>query len=349
MIKMMVITVVAAVALVNTAVAGQARVRVTVIDDKTEKPIANVDLCGAFVDKLDERTSLADCTSDQLASGTTDENGVCILQGPESSKAAAISLENAPRGYLPCGWHCVNLRKLWPGVVKTTIRLEPIGHRTPLGSMHIGAALGSSPTENYFEKAGGELKFDLLAGDWLPPLGTGVTADVVFTRLPHDLLSSKKSAGYQFDYYQAGVVMKFTGEGNGVRKVKYNPRSTVQIKEAPEDGYKQDSIVYKAKVSSLSGPEMDDVYCDYYAFRIRTKRDQAGKITEAYYGKIENGLAFVWQWGSGKGKDMKEACPLVRYFVNPVSLDRNLDWDCEENVFKVPAAGSRCTDRSYTL
>lgn len=39
--------------------------------------------------------------------------------------------------------------------------------------------------------------------------------------------------------------MKFTGEGNGVRKVKYNPRSTVQIKEAPEDGYKQDSIVFK--------------------------------------------------------------------------------------------------------
>ena len=73
--------------------------------------------------------------------------------------------------------------------------------------------------------------------------------------------------------------------------------------------------------------ECNDATC--YCFRIRSKFDENGNLVDAYYGKIYGGFDFFA--GTTKFVGAK-----FLYYLNPKSLDRNLEWDRKTNLFDAP-------------
>ena len=62
-----------------------------------------------------------------------------------------------------------------------------------------------------------------------------------------------------------------------------------------------------------------------YFFRVRTKKDEAGKIVSANYGKIRGPLDFGFR-GRRNGLGMT-------YYFNPTPNDRNMEFDPSRNLF----------------
>lgn len=322
--------------------AARMQIKVTVVDDDTGKPIEGVTVVGQFQQEGMRPQDIGKGTPmPSYDSAKTDHKGRCLLQESSDCGMACVRVdEGLPDGYYSCGWHACQVpdrehlsdKKLY--TLSSVIRLQRIGEPIPLCVQHVGG--GYAAEADLFEMAQGDLRFDLLVGDWLPPLGTGVTADVVFARLPHRHLRTKSEGGIDWVYYQAGVSMRFAGEDNGVCPMSCEPQSTVRIKTAPQDGYATDTIISAREV--CRGNLVDDDQQDqkYYAFRIRTKRDESGKITEAYYGKIFHGLKFANTFK----EEIVELAPKFLYYVNPKPLDRNLEWNLN-NLLKNPTRGAR--------
>ena len=88
-------------------------------------------------------------------------------------------------------------------------------------------------------------------------------------------------------------------------------------------------------VSAGSGPviypeyytESDDDCC--YCFRVRSRYDGRGNLIEAYYGKIYGDFRF-------RGTDKGFHGANFLYYLNPTSLDRNLEWDMKNNLCEKP-------------
>ena len=67
-----------------------------------------------------------------------------------------------------------------------------------------------------------------------------------------------------------------------------------------------------------------------YTFRIRSRRNEKGELVEAYYGKIYGDFEF-------EGDDKKGLIGVkFLYYLNPTSLDRNLEWDMKNNLCPNP-------------
>ena len=67
-----------------------------------------------------------------------------------------------------------------------------------------------------------------------------------------------------------------------------------------------------------------------HCFRIRSKFDENGKLIEACYGKIYGDINFEG-WQNAGYKEIK-----FLYYLNPKSLDRNLEWDMKTNLCTDP-------------
>ena len=74
--------------------------------------------------------------------------------------------------------------------------------------------------------------------------------------------------------------------------------------------------------------ESDDDRC--CSFRIRSRFDENGNLIEAYYGKIYGDFRFKGTETFG----FNGASFL--YYLNPTSLDRNLEWDMKNNLCTKP-------------
>ena len=69
-----------------------------------------------------------------------------------------------------------------------------------------------------------------------------------------------------------------------------------------------------------------------YTFRIRSRRNDKGELVEAYYGKIYGDFEF-------EGDDKKGLIGVkFLYYLNPKSLDRNLEWDMKTNLCPNPGS-----------
>ena len=74
---------------------------------------------------------------------------------------------------------------------------------------------------------------------------------------------------------------------------------------------------------SMGGERRNDKREDQnYTFRVRTKRDEHGVITNAFYGKI---YGPIWYGVKYVG---------CTYYLNPTSLDRNLEFDRTKNLLQ---------------
>lgn len=151
------------------------------------------------------------------------------------------------------------------------------------------------------------LGYDLKIGDWVAPHGAGKQTDVIF-----NVHHSKKDF-WTLDYR---LTVTFPNEHDGIQEFKRDQFSALKSPHhAPEKGYLAEWIQTatrsgkNAKTVSNRDPNRG------HWLRVRTKIDKEGNIISANYLKIYGDF------------------PDIRYYFNPTSNDRNLEFDLERNLF----------------
>lgn len=222
-----------------------------------------------------------------------------------------------------------NFIGVWqPDNLVVTIKLQRVEHPIPLWVKNIQ---DTSRMRDLFEEGKGRIQFDFFEGDWLPPVGKGKVADVEFVRMLHDDFGEAENAGITAKSYRNSMSVKFLGADNGLLEIGHEPYHTLKIRTAPESGYKQDFFCWKGRNKKLvRETSYDQNRC--FCFRIRTRRDTDGTICESYYGKIYGDIIF----GFKNNPFVPVATVQMRYYLNPTSLDRNLEWDMKTNLCPNP-------------
>lgn len=172
----------------------------------------------------------------------------------------------------------------------------------------------------YMPDVGKPVGFDLMKGDWIAPHGSGETCDVIFKLDVTSLGQRKTDRGPMFD---AVFSVAFTNEGDGLQAFYAHPREGNALRSprfAPVAGYTNQRVAtaYEHETDSYREEREDQ----NYFFRVRTRRDESGRIVSALYGKIYGEIDF------GSKGDLR-----FRYYLNPTPNDRNLEFDPALNLF----------------
>lgn len=161
--------------------------------------------------------------------------------------------------------------------------------------------------------------FDLEVGDWLAPYGKGKVADFIMT-LQREYENRNK--------FNVSVAISFSNPLDGIQEVKLPKEWQCSEFEwprlAPETGYQPE---LSAQFGTEPGKGFLDTASDNqaYFFRVRTV-EQNGKIVSALYGKIKGGISL-------EGRETKTCSVAFTYYLNPTSLDRNMEFDLKRNLF----------------
>lgn len=311
--------------------ADVAKVGVFVVDDRTGEPMKDVSVTGSF--RMDNGwLAFKGGEPPNRDSAVTDVNGRCRLRGRTNCGRMGVWARNPPSGYYAPrrGWGQrfseKNLLGIWqPDNLVATIRLQRVEHPIPL----FVKACKLDVKREIADVNGGRFALDLMAGDWLPPFGEGKVADIEFARLPHeDLGSGMNDSDVRGTSFRDSMAVRFPGEGNGLVESNPPPNLRLRIRTAPEDGYLPEYLCWKGRDKTLEHVgSYDENRC--FCFRIRTRRDDRGRIVGAYYGKIYGDITFVYQF---RPEFVPVASVCMSYYLNPTPLDRNLEWDRKTNL-----------------
>ena len=311
--------------------ADVAKVGVFVVDDRTGEPMKDVSVTGSF--RMDNGwLAFKGGEPPNRDSAVTDVNGRCRLRGRTNCGRMGVWARNPPSGYYAPrrGWGRrfseKNLLGIWqPDNLVATIRLQRVERPIPL----FVKACKLDVKREIADVNGGRFALDLMAGDWLPPFGEGKVADIEFARLPHeDLGSGMNDSDVRGTSFRDSMAVRFPGGGNGLVESNPAPNLRLRIRTAPEDGYRPDYLCWTGRNRKLEYVgSYDENRC--FCFRIRTRRDDRGRIVGAYYGKIYGDITFVYQF---RPEFVPVASVCMSYYLNPTPLDRNLEWDRKTNL-----------------
>lgn len=314
--------------------ADLAKVGAFVVDGWTGEPLKNVLVRGGF-DNHWGWLAVKGAPLPNESFARTDVNGFCRLRGRTNIGEAGVSVREAPPGfYRPRygeGWSFrrKNLLGIWqPDNLVATIRLQRVERPIPLFVKRVAKVSRGEFTADIFPRGEDTLRYDLLMGDWLAPVGTGRVADVTFTRHPReDLGEGVNGADVRGPSYRDSMTVRFPGEGNGLVESNPAPNLRLRIRTAPEDGYRPEYLCWRGTNRKLEDDgNYDENRC--FCFRIRTRRDDRGRIVGAYYGKIYGDITFAYQFRP----EFVPASVCMSYYLNPTPLDRNLEWDRKTNL-----------------
>ncbi len=158
------------------------------------------------------------------------------------------------------------------------------------------------------EDAGSEPHgYDLVAGDFVEPLGRGSINDLLITFV--------HKPGSSFDWSWTHSVT-FSNPGDGLIPVQLDePDSEFKSAyRAPEDGYLGEwSLEMSRTGMNEAATGNTDPNRSYY-FRIRTQMDPNGDVSGGLYGKIYGEF------------------PKITYYLNPETGNRNVEWDISRNL-----------------
>jgi hypothetical protein len=327
-----------------SCLADKAYIKAMVLDGYSELPIQGVEVKAWFEVDIGWR-AWSEPTPIITDVKTTDSQGICGLEGKTNVGHISCEVVIPPFGYYGAygGDFQFNRKSLFgvwqPDNLVVTIKLQRVEHPIPLFVKQLFSRGSDSVRSNYFDIGKGQMKFDLIKGDWLPPIGKGEYADIVFTRLEREDLGIGTTfrGSITAPAYRDGMSIRFTGEDNGLVEVPSKKTAGIKIRTAPEDGYTPDYLVTKGrdknvKYFSSSNPDRN------FAFRIRTKKDKNGKIVAAYYGKIYGDIEIK---KFSFGLEVPVAAPSFMYYLNPTPLDRNLEWDMKTNLCPNPGSISK--------
>ena len=310
--------------------ADVAKVGVFVVDDRTGEPMKDVSVTGSF--RMDNGwLAFKGGEPPNRDSAVTDVNGRCRLRGRTNCGRMGVWARNPPSGYYAPrrGWGRrfseKNLLGIWqPDNLVATIRLQRVERPIPIPLFVKACKLDVK--REIADVNGGRFALDLMSGDWLPPFGEGKVADIEFARLPHeDLGSGMNDSDVRGTSFRDSMAVRFPGEGNGLVESNPAPNLRLRIRTAPEDGYRPDYLCWTGRNRKLEYVgSYDENRC--FCFRIRTRRDDRGRIVEAYYGKIYGDILMY------TGYNFIVCGVKFLYYLNPTPLDRNLEWDRKTNL-----------------
>ena len=232
--------------------------------------------------------------------------------------------------------------------VRAVPHVEGVGNPIPLFVKRVGEILPGH-AKDIFPEGKDTLQFDMMKGEYLPPVGGGEVADVEFTRMPReDFGEFVGLSGCKGRSYRDSMGVKFLGDGNGLVEMSYPEAARLKIRTAPETGYRQDYLCWDGVSKQLRDEtSYDKGRC--FCFRIRTRKNEKGEMVEAYYGKIYRDISFCGDY------DKEPIAPVSAvnflYYLNPTSLDRNLEWNnqnlCEDPLYPRPEKRRRQEYESF--
>ena len=187
----------------------------------------------------------------------------------------------------------------------------------------------AKPVETMIPTTNTTFGYDLMAGDWVQPTGKGIVSDFIF-----------RVEGYWKDYRDndAVLTLNFSQPKDGLIPVDYemlygNPAGSdlFMPRHAPDRGYAFANKWHKAR-KQAQGDGQDEATNELkegrgYLFRVRSTTNEAGVVTNAYYGKIHGDFDF-----GGAGTNGSSL--VFTYYLNPTPNDRNLEFDPKKNLFK---------------
>jgi len=299
---------------------------VKVVDDE-ENPLSGIPVACIFPD----RTRLGD-EDYSIVTNRTGGDGMTRFKGRSYNGWVDYGMIKK-EGYYPIGAIRTDftnisglvIRKWLPYDEVQTITLQKIGKKIPLFVKE------AYPKRKQDLTATSDRKFcyDLVKGDWMPPFGKGEHADIEFQLLPRkDFGVHIGLSGIPGQSYRDEITMRFTGKDNGIVPMIPPPNAVLKIREAPFEGYEQQSVSWSGRDKNIQ-PERSDNKEKCQAFRIRTIKDADGKINRALYGKVYGGFLLTY-----KVEDHPSGVSFT-YYLNLTPNDRNLEWDMEHNLCPV--------------
>ena len=126
-----------------------------------------------------------------------------------------------------------------------------------------------------------------------------------------------------------GLKVTFPNEGDGLREIVAKPVSENSLRlpyEAPQAGF---SAEWKREIISKSDgtrQNLEPRTDQNYMFRIRTVLDKNKEVKSALYGKIYDDINYY-------GYIADKVTLVFTYYLNPVSNDRNIEFDPDKNLF----------------
>ena len=329
------------------AYSGTVKIGAVVLDDETALPMPNVEVCFSFKEDVGWR-AWTESSKHHKTYCRTDSAGYCHTTGQSNCGQGGCYVKNPPDGYYhpALGWKnkftSKDLLGVWqPDNLVATIRLQRVEHPIPLCVKRVELrdyehGIGG------FDGTNSVLRFDLMKGDWLPPYGKGEVADMTIS----STLVIKGRERFRFEpgrydwlyFYELRNNCSLS-ESDGISELMANSKDGIKIRSASNE-LAQIGIVRKLGKKRMLESNGKDWYCERfddrdngrcYTFRIRTGRNDRGELVEAYYGKIYGDFEF-------EGDDKKGLIGVkFLYYLNPKSLDRNLEWDMKTNL--CPTAG----------
>ena len=314
-----------------------------VFDAVDRSPLSGVEMVARFEDDIGWRAWTEEANPD-IVHDRTDINGFCRLGGRTNCGKSSCWIEEAPPGYYKpyhgsgiVKYESRSLFGVWqPDNVVITLALQRVEHPIPL-YVHRVILDGRRESVGGFDGTNAVLRLVFLANDWLPPEGIGKHADVLIHSRYSFLDKVKDGKYYVQVFYDFTCRIEFPGAGNGlVEKSVAGLNRGIRIRVAPEMGYIPNTTLQfgrrrkKTEVKGVWPDEYTDSNNDRcYSFRVRSRFDEKGNLIEAYYGKIYGDFRF-------RGTDKGFHGTSFLYYLNPSSLDRNLEWDMKNNLCKKP-------------
>ena len=159
--------------------------------------------------------------------------------------------------------------------------------------------------------SGVSLGYDLAEGDWMPPYGSGKTADLKMT---YDRLVTTNF----IRRYTSRLTIVFPNPYDGCYIVKKDTFSTFDkpYEAASPKEQRVEFILDGTDEKVIADDRLDTD--EVLVFRVRTEIDNQGKVVRCHYGYIDGPFKFA----QGPAKTLR-----LQSVFNPRNLDRNLEWD----------------------
>ena len=266
-----------------------------IVEDDQGSPVEGAGVRGFFFDEqvLNERQG------DGRVSGITDENGRVEISGTED---LYVDVTVERDGYYRSTHRVlVRNRELLEKSGEQKIRLrkqvDPIAMRAKRVLLLVRKL-----------QAGEPYGYDLVAGDFIAPIGKGRVKDLELSYVRED------EGDFRWSW---SLTIRFAKPGDGLIPVVFEARGSKfrSDYEAPANGYLGEWMLSRSRAGVDEAPtSRDDPNRGYY-FRVRTELDASGAVTGGYYGKIYGEF------------------PKVTYYLNPAVGSRNVEWDASRNLF----------------
>ena len=320
-----------------------ARFRVQIIDEFDGAPLNGMKIVGSFTERYPR---WKDAVVDNDFRGPTDKMGQYSAAGKTNVGEAGFRVRGN-EGYYDSPWIRIpydakqgssSFPVQWwqPDDLVVTVSIQRVEHPIPLFVKRVELRDNKNGIGG-FDGTNSVLRFDLKKGEWLPPYGNGEVADVCIksqvrlTGTERRFLPQEGKWGESQFYDLFNKVELKDCDYLLPSVAKKNAGIRIRLAEENSVGRSVNLMVGKRKKIAPN----KDWYCERfndrdpnrcYTFRIRSRRNDEGKLVEAYYGKIYGDFEF-------EGDDKKGLIGVkFLYYLNPTSLDRNLEWDMKNNL-----------------